>query len=236
MKTLIIPSCSFGNTCQLTIDLLITNLNNMPEGIAPIPAFLLDSPYVEPIATNDALAIHKLQGQVHTSMEIFNLGKDNTLFALQIRSTIVLGRTRDVAKEIIMMAKQQGFERILVLAGGLALDDTERHASRTVIIDTDNSISPATTTTTSTSTRVVGNFMTTHCIPLSRECEYTGMLRHLLLNCHEANIPAIGLLRFVFEGDNRQDAHILCKDVLTMLNINNVTTLQEPFSWRFVNR
>jgi len=255
--TLVVPAVSMGNVCQLAADLLVVNF----AADAASPAARVVSEHVEPAATADALATGKLTGALSTPIEVFPLrrsgaepavdtgfGAYGRVSVLQIRSVVLPGHSRALAREVVGWAQAHGYSRVLVLCGASAFNvpyearvATRAVADRAFAASPDSLAGALAATSLNADRGAEAARRVAPVVPLERELgalDFTGLLKPVLDACAAtagSDKPVAGeaLVRYVFEGDNRDDGYALAGAAAAVLGLRIAGSgLVAPFSWR----
>jgi hypothetical protein len=183
LKTLIVPAVAVGNVGQLAVDFLCKAFGTGKSEQLDHEGNLL------PCVGRTGM---KSASRLTTPLEIHQLNDD--ISCLHIRSMVVPGKSRAMAKVILKLASEREFKRVLILGGASALAlINEEQLLRTRDIP-----------------RVWGMdaVVSQEYIELEydvNELKLAGMLPFLAQEVSSYPIKLAGLVAFVFEGDNVPD-------------------------------
>ncbi|KAK2464282.1 hypothetical protein APHAL10511_003739 [Amanita phalloides] len=227
-KVLVIPIVSTANVSQLTADLLITSLSL--KYVAT-----LDPGYFIPIAGG------RDDGEpgITTPFELYTQDNIN-LAVIQQRSPVLKSRKQEFVDAMLNFIKSTGVSAVLFLSG---VDVSNRTDSQ--MITPTYQIQTGLSLTSSPLQRLNSLPIPTYTSPVSQHPQTGdgaaripfipggGLTRRILSEVpQEWTIPTAALLQFVFEGDNRADAHLLASVVSKVLDLDSaISEWRHPRSW-----
>ncbi|XP_076638628.1 proteasome assembly chaperone 2 [Colletes latitarsis] len=224
---LIIPSVAVGNVGQLSIDLLISNLNLCKIGSMWNSIFLPISG-LDPYNTNSV--------SLCTAAD-FYLGTTCKIILLQLRSLYV-GNCTDFFNEITQFVRQRKISKIIILTSSYDYECSDRLDTSLRYLTSDNSL-------LNTEKFLENQFCwkrhTRKQLMECTECYYIpggGFANGFYEYLKSTEIPCTVLFCYCSEGDNVHDALILVKGLNRWLNLLEINTdgninITYPPSWEF---
>ncbi|KAI9208709.1 PAC2 family-domain-containing protein [Polychytrium aggregatum] len=233
-STLILPAANnIGNIGQLAIDLIVSTYGLKRVGF-------LESPWVLPLAGNDAYAKPGDQaGVLHTSFEVYQ-DADSLLTVVQLRSLVIKTKIDLFAKDLQDWIEQSEFKQVVQLTGC----DARRR------LDPQIQSVPVRFAWANQPTKIFENEVAAygwkalepvdpsaldgavnHAIPPG-----AGSTRYLLEHFGSSTVPIIAVIWFASEGDNIPDAVNLAGFADTLLHGPKDTPIQwkPPHSWNLL--
>lgn len=252
-RILVMPALCIGNVGQLAIDLLLEACKKDSKHVAVLkhPTVL---PCYGPNPFHDGSSEAKgIESHAAHPLDLYQVGESDKvcLLVMQQRAPAAAGCQTSFGKDLMQWLSGR-VDEIWVLG---SLDASFRHDDdisrqvgtvlRSVPSDESNR-----------SCIALADVCTSHGIPplygggpsdawyrKVAEDNSVHMPWALLSSAKDANIPSVGLISFVVEGDNRVDGHAMAKKILTLFGQEDMgidqeshktdqMNLQEPFSWR----
>lgn len=226
--TLILPSVAVGNVGQLSVDLLISNLNLQKIGQIFSAAFV-------PIV--GANAYHECSDELITAIDVY-AGSEKRVVVVQIRSPYV-GELTEFFTELARFVAERKIAKVIILASSydyekrdiqpqhlklryVASSDIQSESGQ--VFDNLNWIShkPKVTSDTTVDERKL-------------QIPGGGFAKSIFNFLSRANIPCAILFKFCSEGDNIPDAiALVCyfNQWIHVLETNDGSNLKYPPSWK----
>ncbi|KZC06237.1 PREDICTED: proteasome assembly chaperone 2 [Dufourea novaeangliae] len=223
---LILPSVAVGNVGQLSVDLLIFNLNLQKIGSMWNSMFL-------PISGNDPY--NKDSSSLCTAAD-FYFGSINKIILLQLRSPYT-GNSSDFFEELTQFIQRKKISKIIILTSSYDYEQSDKSDSSLRYLTSDDSL--------------LNNEKLLESLHWKKHTR-KGMIDHTE-NCYipgggfanglydylrSVEIPCTVLFCYCSEGDNISDALILVKGLNQWLNIIQINSdlsinVKYPPSWEY---
>lgn len=258
--TLVIPLVSTGNVPQLTVDLILHSLSSEFDFVKSLDSTYLH-PFVGPLdyvfdQSEPVLFSESSPQKVYsTALELF-YNKARRLYVLQQRTPIIQGYSNNFVKEVIspLIAEYQ-VDEVVILDSFGALDEDVVAASipcRTnndyfsdgicevrSIGDMIREFEQSMHLNSESSLRAASSLFTF--TPESVQQEISIKQQVFKFVYHLLNSPLVSLKHikycsaFVHEGDNSEDAHLLCDHLpLIIQTFDKIKKHTPPVSWKGV--
>ncbi|CAH6720374.1 proteasome assembly chaperone 2 [[Candida] jaroonii] len=210
-STLIIPCVSIGNVPQLTVDLLVHNLE-FKKLCSLNDEFLY--PFLSPI---DQLPNDSPSSDLSTSLELYYSEKHN-LSLIQQRSPIIPGFVQLFYKKIQQLIVENDISRVFILdSGDLGLIDNVGDNIKVFSNDLTKSIESLSISSQDAIK------------PLDKKTYDNSKI----VKYFDLNVEVVVLSIYVYEGENFNEAITLGNKLLTYLSIEE-TKWNTPVSWQGV--
>ncbi|KAL6267950.1 hypothetical protein P5V15_001018 [Pogonomyrmex californicus] len=224
--TLILPSVAIGNVGQLSVDLLISNLNLSKIGQ------IFDAAFVPIVGAN---AYYEHSSEIITAIDIY-AGIKERIIAIQIRSPYVDELT-DFFNEIAQFVTERKIAKVIILASS---HDYEKKEIQPQHLKFRYVISP------SMQTKIGKLFDDLNWIPhkpkivsdmITEERLWIpggGFAKSFFNFLSNADIPCTILFKFCSEGDNIEDAIALVRYLDQWIHVleTSINNLKYPPSWK----
>ncbi|XP_015171687.1 PREDICTED: proteasome assembly chaperone 2 [Polistes dominula] len=228
--SLIIPSVAVGNVAQLTVDLLISNLNLQRIGQIVTSAFI-------PIVGLDPYA--KTSEHLCTAVDLY-AGLENKILVVQIRSPFVKS-LNNFYHSLLQFITANKIFKIVILTSSYAYEKTDtqinttelRYIASPSILSNNKEIFDDSKWLQYESKSSCPSEQQISCIPGGGFA--TNLFNFLLNN----NVPCIILFKFCSEGDNIPDALDLLNYLnqwmkLLKMNSSGSLDVKYPLSWKYL--
>lgn len=260
-RTLVVPLISTGNVPQLTVDLLLHSLSSEFDFVKSLDstfvhAFVGPLDYVLEQAGPVLFERTAPKKTYSTALELFyNQSRD--LYVLQQRTPIIPGYLNNFVKETILpLIDEYEIEETVILDSFGPLDNDVLEAT-TVPAKRGTSLISNGTCEVGSVTDVMRNFEQTLNLNQGTDLHFPSSLftftpeslqqeisskqqvfhfAYHLLNGSSAHLKRITYCSaFVHEGDNSEDAHLLCDHLPTIINsLEKILKHTPPVSWKGV--
>ena len=248
-KILVMPALCIGNVGQLAIDLVLEAKKKDSQHAAVLkhPSVLPcygPNPFQEGISSETTTADNGIESQPAHPLDLYQISSSDkaSLFVLQQRAPAAAGCQMSFGSDL-MSWLSGSVDEVWILG---SLDASYRHDDDIACLDDAPFRYVASDEGNDSCTQLMG-MCDSHGIRSLYGETSEGWYRKvaqdnavhmpwaLLSAAKNANIPAIGLLAFVVEGDNRRDGHAMAKQILDLLHeyVGQETQgcLKEPPSW-----
>ncbi|QLQ82674.1 hypothetical protein HG537_0H04370 [Torulaspora globosa] len=258
--TLIVPLVSTGNVPQLTVDLLLHSLSSEFSFVRSLDSTHLH-PFVGPLdyvldQPEPVLFKETPEKTYSTALELFyNASKD--IYVVQQRTPVIRGYLNNYLKDVIIpLIEAHDIEVVVLLDSFGSLDQDIAEATRLSLRTTSNFISNGTCEVGSV-TDIIRNFQqslnlnerSASSLPCSLFTFTAGSIQQEITTKQQvfnfayhilnASLPALKRIRYcsayVHEGDNSEDAHLLCDHLTDVIeSLGKIVNHTPPVSWKGV--
>lgn len=261
VPTLILPLVSTGNVPQLTVDLLLHSLSSEFDFVKSVDSthlhpfvgpldYVLDQP--QPVLFSKTAPAKRYS----TALELFyNQSKD--IYVLQQRTPVIQGYLNNYVKDVVIpLIEEYRIEEVVVLDSFGALDQDVVEATTLSSRTSSNFISDGICEVGSV-TDVIRNFQQSlnlnqspaESLPCSlftftaqsvqQEIATKQQVFNFAYHVLNASLPALKRIKycsaFVHEGDNSEDAHLLCDHLPDIVDsLGKILNHTPPVSWKGV--
>lgn len=255
MSSLIIPLVSAGNVAQLTTDLILHSLADEFDYVCDLDSTYLH-PFVGPLdyvsGVSASLYDKSPQKKHSTPLELYHNPKKQ-LYVLQQRTPIIQGYENNFCHEVLVpLVQKLSVEKVLILDSISIFDslitlnpghsgrfsigtcelssisDVTREFQQRLQLDTDSSVSLNKTLFKFTDSSIQDG--------ISAEQLVFKLCYHLLHISAPSKLREIKYFSiFVHEGDNSQDALLVCEQLPVILpGLGKIVRYATPVSWKGV--
>lgn len=214
---LVVPAISIGNVPQLSVDLLIHNLQL--KLVARLDTLFL-YPFAAPVdSAGDDKKVVK-DGSASTALELY-YNEELKLSVIQQRSPIIPDYSQNFLDYLVTVIKELGFGKVLILDSndyGLKGDVDFEKPLELFSNELEERFKSLKVSNTNDLDKVKESFTT-----------FTNALVTEINKIKEVTLQA--LLMYVYEGDNFFDAQVVTKEVFDLLKIAQPKHLIKPKSW-----